>query len=344
MLSPLHVEGRLIKDSFGNTIKLTGTARSHDFKFASPVDEADRLSKLGVNWLRIFVKASMWVDGSYVSMVDDYVAAFTSKNIYCSLVNMENVWADDADPSNLIAFLNSLALRYIDNPGMMGISVWNEPLKGVIGFDTWRIWATLAAESLNAVNPNLIIFVEAGLPNRKGVDTYWVDNRIPINNVYYYFHDYFWMHFFYNYDLFAELYNSSDFESAAIEMDKYFYDNYFKYSVENDFPLSLEEFGFNGGLNPANSGWGNEPGWPQCQIDYTNMLQKYDIPWNEYSWWVKTDQNYGLAEESDFYTLSPVGEIWAQYLTSSVILPEIPKFVWAIIAIGTLYGINKLRR
>jgi len=45
-----------------------------------------------------------------------------------------------------------------------------------------------------------------------------------------------------------------------------------------------------------------------------DLLNKYGHPWNQYCWWVYTGSNYGLAEESDYCTLSPVGEIWAQYL------------------------------
>jgi hypothetical protein len=59
------------------------------------------------------------------------------------------------------------------------------------------------------------------------------------------------------------------------------------------------------------------PGWPQIQHDFMNLLNKYGHSWNQYEWWRNTGENYGFAKDSDYYTLSPVREVWAQYLTNA---------------------------
>lgn len=299
--------------------------------------EARRLSGLGVRWLRVFVKASMWTDPAYRALVDEYVEKFTARNVYVSLVNMENrPWMTDPDPSNLVAFLEELVTRYAANPGMCGVAVWNEPPKGVLTFDKWRAWARTAAAAIHAASPDALIWIEAGLPNRRGLDPYWRDNPAPTPNVVLYYHDYFWMHYFYNQDAFALSYAAGDFEKALEEMEQTLFDRFFKYAVEDGLCICCDEFGFNGGLSPAGNP-GAEPGWPQCQVDYLNLLSKYEIPWNQYSWWVKTVQNYGLAEESDFYTLSPVGKIWRQYLAKGARLDSLG----TIMIIGAAYLLSK---
>ena len=197
---------------------------------------------------------------------------------------------------------------------MCGIYIQNEARIALMGgFDVWYNWARLAADAINEANPNVLILLDADRANRRGMDPYWVSNPITVPNAVYVFHDYFWRHYYNNEDEFALSYAAGDYELAKQQMEETFYDRFFKYAVEYDMPIILEEFGFNGGLNPAGTGYGNEPGWPQCQIDYMDLLAKYKIPWCQYNWGVKTDENYGLAE-GDFYTLSPVGEIWQPYL------------------------------
>ena len=179
-MRPLHTEGRYMKNDRGQKVHLVGCARSHDFKFSDVTREAGRLSSLGVQWIRLFLKASKWVEADYRALVDQYVAEFTARGVYVCLVNMENrPWVEDLDPSNLIAFLEGLATRYQDNPGMMGISIWNEPPLGALGLDKWRSWAKQAAAALHAVNPKLLIYLSAYLWNRQGIDPYWANSPSP---------------------------------------------------------------------------------------------------------------------------------------------------------------------
>jgi hypothetical protein len=230
------------------------------------------------------------------------------------------------NPTPWLNFITELANRYKNNPGMCGIYIWNEPPLGLFGFDNWYHWATLGVEALHDVNPNLLKLIDADLPNRNGIDEHWVDNPMQTPNVVYTFHDYYWKNYYYNKRDYTLSYKAGDYALAKQQMEVSMYDRFFKYAVEHDLCIILEEFGFNGGLNPAEFclngelnlegvGYGNEPGWPRCMIDYMDLLKKYEIPWNQFNWWVKIDENYGLAR-SDYYTLSDVGEIWQQYLES----------------------------
>jgi hypothetical protein len=252
---------------------------------------------------------------TYKDWLDDYVRELTSRGIYCWIANMGNEFLTDApdNPTPWLNFLTEIANRYKDNPGMCGISIWNEVPLTEIGYNTWYTWANLAAEAINDANPNLLILVRAYHPNRQGIDPHWADNPIQVPNVVYYYHSYYWHYYYYGHEDFAESYAAGNYTLAKQQMEQTFYDRFWKYAVEHDMPIMCEEFGFNGGLSPAGKGYGNEPGWPRCQIDFMDLHEKYQIPWNQYDWWVKTDENYGLAED-DYHTLSGVGEIWSQYL------------------------------
>jgi hypothetical protein len=289
---------------------------------ADPIPLATRMAELNVSVVRLCIRYEKWIDPTngtsgrtYKEWIDDYVRELTSRGIYCWITNMGNeflTYAPD-NPTPWLNFLTEIANRYKDNPGMCGISIWNEVPLSEIGYSTWYTWANLAAEAIHDANPNLLILVRAYLPNRQGMDPYWVDNPIQVPNVVYYYHTYYWQYYYYGHEDFAESYDAGNYTLAKQQMEQTFYDRFFKYAVEHDMPIMCEEFGFNGGLNPADKGYGNEPGWPQCQIDFMDLHEKYQIPWNQYSWWIKNDQNYGLAKD-DYYTLSSVGEIWQQYL------------------------------
>ena len=283
---------------------------------------AERMAELGVTWIRIFIRPSFWTDptigASYKDLIDRFVQEFTSRNIYCivGLLGFDMSIVPD-NPTPWLDFLKELANRYKGNPGMCGIFIWNEPPAPPFNADIWHEWAVLGAQSVHDANPNLLKLVHCDRANRAGIDNYWISNPISVPNVVYVFHDYYWQNYYYDHRDFTESYKAGNYSLAKQQMEQSMYNRYFKYAVEHNMCIMNEEFGFNGGLNPAGKGYGNEPGWPQCQIDYMDLLNKYEIPWNEYDWWVKNDENYGLAQESDYNTLSPVGQIWSQYLPRS---------------------------
>jgi len=330
-LSWLHTDGRWIKDKSGGILYFVGSTESQtgwsydthpDWKHeADPIPMAERMAGLNVTWVRICVTYSKWSDPaigeSYKDLIDRYVQEFTARGIYVMVGNMGHEFAVDVpnNPTPWLNFITELTNRYKDNPGMCGIYIFNEPPSPPFTAETWRQWAVLGAQAVHDVNPNLLISVHGNIwSDTSSIDPYWVSNLIPVPNVVYVFHYYYWQEYYYAHRDFAKSYATGNYTLAKQQMEQSLYDRYFKYAVEYNISIMLEEFGFNGGLNPAGKGYGNEPGWPQCQYDFMDLLTKYQIPWNEYSWWVRTDTNYGLADGSDYYTLSSVGEIWAQYL------------------------------
>jgi len=327
----LHTEGRYIKDKYGRIVYFVGCAESQtSWRYdthpywrheADPVPMANRMAELNVTWVRICVSSSYWfdptIDDSYKDLIDRYVQEFTSRGIYCTVSVMGFDINDVPDnPTPWLNFLTQLTNRYKNNSGMCGIYIWNEPPHPPFTLETWRQWAVLGVQAVHSANPNLLKIVEVGLGNREGMDPYWASNPIPVPNVVYAYHDYFWQYYYYGSVDFTLSYEAGNYSLAKQQMEQRFYDCFFKYAVEYNMCIMLEEFGFNGGLNPAGKGYGNEPGWPQCQIDYMDLLTKYQIPWNQFDWWVKNDENYGLTIDGDYHTLSSVGQIWVGYVLS----------------------------
>jgi hypothetical protein len=283
---------------------------------------AQRMAELGVPWVRICVVWTFWSDpafgNEYKNLIDSYVNEFTSRGVYCMVGCMGGEFASDvpSNPTPWLNFLTELANRYRSNPGMCGIYIWNEPpTSGPFTMSTWRQWALLGVQAVNAVNPNLLIVVSADLPYASGIlwgiDPYYLSNPIPYPNIVYYYHDYFW-HYYYYYKTdpgaaFVLTYQAGNYTLAKQQMEKSFYDRYWKYPVEHNMCIMNEEFGFGANLDPTDRGY--EPGWPQCQIDYMDLHEKYQIPWNQYDWWVG-----GYALTTDGFNLHPVGQIWSQYL------------------------------
>jgi hypothetical protein len=287
------------------------------------------MAELGVTWVRICITYTFWSDptfgNDYKSLIDNFVNEFTSRGIYCIISPMGDEFANDVpnNPTPWLNFLTELANRYKNNPGMCGISIWNEPPFTDVALDVWRQWAILGAQAVNAANPNLLIIVSAGLPNEGGIDPYWASNPLPVPNVVYDYHNYPWHYWYYSHygngqewrqnlpPDFQLSYAAGNYTLAKQQMEAFFYPPHFKYAVEHNMCIMNEEFGFAEGNNPnvLPGETGYDPGFPQCAIDYFDLLNKYSISWNYYCWWVG---GYGLT--SDGVNLNIVGQIWSQYL------------------------------
>ena len=321
----LHTDGRWIKNMANQTVNLLGCAEaqtswqvdtSHDWNHDSdPLSMARRMSELGVTWVRICVSYTYWsdpIDGPpYRYLIDRYVVELTLRGIYVTVGCMGHEFGDqltNGNTTNWINFLSELANRYKENPGMCGIYIFNE-WQFVVPLDKCHVYAVQAAQALNAINPNLLILVHGDLLHRQGIDPYWISNPIPVPNVVYVYHDYFWQHYYYDKRDFALSYEAGNYTVAKQQMEAYFYDKIFKYAVEYNMCIMNEEFGFSDdpSLTPADKGY--TPGFPQCMHDYLEMLNKYSIPWNEYCWWAG---GYSLAD--DGVNLNSVGLIWHDYL------------------------------
>ena len=322
----LHVDGRWIKDESNNTISFTGTTLAttawiwdtHEYwnHAQDPIPMANRMADLGVTWVRITISRQFWIDqeigASYKDLIDRYVREFTLRNVYCTVGLMSHDILGD-DQAIWLDFLAELATRYIDNPGMCGIYIYNEPQTPPYYADVWHEWANLGAQTIHNINPSLLILLHGNLwqdPSR--IDPYWVTNPIPVPNVVYLYHHYFWQEWWYAHRDFAESYEAGNYALAKQQMEAALYDRYWKYAVEHNLCIMNEELGFNDPVDASPTDMGYSPGFPQCMHDYLELHNKYSIPWNEYAWF---QGGYGL---SDAVNLNNVGEIWVQYLNPPV--------------------------
>ena len=284
----LHVDGRWIKDESNNTISFTGTTEAqtdwrddtheHWNDLSGPIPMAERMVELDVTWVRICINYAFWADPtigpSYRDLIDRYVYEFTLRNVYCIVGLMSHDLKDDQ--ATWLSFITELANRYEDNPGMCGIFIFNEPPKPPFTDASWREWAVLGAQAVHNANPNLLIVVEVGLPNRQGIDPYWASSPIPVPNVVYCYHDYFWQYHYYGPVDFTLSYEAGNYALAKQQMENYFYDRFWKYAIEYDMCIMNEEFGFaEGQVSDLTSGdMGYTPGFPQCMHDYLELHNK----------------------------------------------------------------------
>lgn len=63
----------------------------------------------------------------------------------------------------------------------------------------------------------------------------------------------------------------------------------------------------------------SEPGWSQCMLDFTEILDKYYCNWQYFTWWVKTYGGYGLCTGSSMTALGKVGVVWECLLLAYVL-------------------------
>ena len=323
----LHVDGRWIKDGTGRILHFVGCAEAqtswrrdtdpywnHE---ADPIPMATRMAELGVTWVRICLTYSFWSDptagNTYKDLIDRYVHEFTSRGVYCTVGCMGDEFGNDltnGNPTNWLNFLSDLANRYKDNPGVCGIYIFNE-WQFSVPLDKCHTYAVQASQTLHGINQNLLILVHGDLLNRQGIDSYWVSNPIPVPNVVYLYHDYFWQHYYYDKSDFALSYEVGNYALAKQQMEAYFYQYLFKYAVEKGMCIMNEESGFADGQNPdlAPGEKGYAPGSPQSIRDYFDLLNKYSIPWNYYAWLMG---GYSLTD--DGVNLNIVGGIWFNHL------------------------------
>lgn len=333
----MHTDGRFIKDEYNRTIHFVGateaqTAWGNPATYpyyrheADPKPMAQRIKELSVKWVRLCVTYTYWIDPStdsngksYKDWIDDYVREFTTRGIYCMVGCMGHEFASDLkndNPTNWLNFLKELANRYISNPGMCGIYVFNEIHLSGMPVNEQRFYQLQAVQELHSINPHLLVVVTTDRAGNQGFDSWWLNQTQP--NIVHSWHQYPWQDYYYADPPcpHAQAYADGNYTLARQLYESYLYDRFFKYSEEYDICMMCEEFGFNDNstLKVGDKYW--NPGWPQIQIDFMNFLEKYGHSWNQYCWWIYDGANYGLANVSDYYTLSPVGKILAQYLAT----------------------------
>ena len=358
----LHTDGKYIRNEQGEAVPLRGCAfieaaycvdeLQHTWTGQTLADRAERFKELGVNYVRLPVHKQHWdantdTNGDGVGhrdFVDQAIQEFTSRGIYVIPgfhygidLAEEDV---SASPQIWIDWLiNNLVNRYIDNRGVAGIYIWNEPHYGRWGgtdlgggvTSGWWNAAKEACRQIHEANPKLLIVVHANMNNEQGFCPILRTDPIPVPNVVYTWHYYY--HYgptlVGSYETLAEqgkpyyqTYADGNYELAKEQFEQSLYDRFLWVPTELDLPIVNDEFGFNGNevaYDAVNPDLPPEPGWPQCMHDFLEIMNKYYCNWNHYAWWGKVQGSYGLALDTGsdaMMALSNVGEVWKDHLNA----------------------------
>ena len=235
---PLHTSGQYIVDSNGMRVHLNAFNwygfESTDYVVeglqAQPLNSiVSTIKGLGFNTVRLLWSNQMVesnpVVGNYaltanpslesenaLTIMDTVVNALTSAGIMvildnhmsnagwcCSTTDNNELWYNSQYPqANWVADWQTLATRYKNNPGVIGVDLRNEPRSpatwGGSSSTDWHAAAELGGNAVLTINPNLLVFVEgvnyAG--DLSGVATLPVQLNVP-NQLVYEAHDYgFW--------------------------------------------------------------------------------------------------------------------------------------------------------
>jgi hypothetical protein len=166
-ISPLHIEGRWIKNETGDTIVLRGINK-HGFEdhpnghwqtpnggvdwntFNPTVVAAnlDAMKSWGINCVRSYYTTQFWIEntGNHRQIVKDYATMLSERDMYLIYSMYHDTPGDQTYfPSDETAFVNmwgSIADELKDYPNVI-FEFWNEPNlgDGMSGVDRWqRVW------------------------------------------------------------------------------------------------------------------------------------------------------------------------------------------------------------
>lgn len=201
---PLHAEGGRLVDTAGNEAVLTGvnwfgletdTFAPHGLWARNWAEMLDQMAGLGFNSMRLPYSNELFKPESHPhgidlgknpdlnglsgqQIMDKIVAGATDRGIMVVLDRhrptasgqSKRWYTDHVDEATWIKDWTDLALRYHDNPLVIGADLHNEPCEQVTWGDgnkdtDWRLAAERAGKAILAVNPDWLIIVE-------GVDKY----------------------------------------------------------------------------------------------------------------------------------------------------------------------------
>jgi len=290
---PLHTEGKLIKDSSGRVVSLRGcdflepsylSDRCGGSPVGTLVGRAKRLRELGVNYVRLEVNKEKWDENRDTN--DDGIGnrdftmqaiqEFTSRGIYVIIglhAGIPDEFCTDAQ-AWATWLIDNFVTPNLDNAGMAGIYIMNEPRYGRFGGTdlgggvTSGYWDAVkeVCKQINAVNPNLLIVVHANMLNAAGFCPILRTDPIPTPNVIYTWHYYYcyspmfnpylgWMSGILDPDYqelvkrgmpFYQSYYLGDYAKAKQEFEQYLYDRFMWVATELNLPIVNDEFAFSG--------------------------------------------------------------------------------------------------
>ena len=321
-LSWLHTDGKLIKDAYGNSVRLMGCGIEEPCwdlgqgQILITEQQISAIASYGANHVRLMFNKAWLSDPQYLAYLDNIVAWCKKYDLWiipCFAVDgTTSTWTEEAKIAAIhdstwieewIQMWEMLAEHWRNEPTVMGFAIFNEP---VLPDEEAKLWWDAALECIqriHAINPNVLCFV--GSPNyQKYFKGFFFDNApglgvFPENNVVYAFHRY------YHYDLMYHPpgdypfdYRDGNFEVARQKWEQTMYEDTVKLQDVGNVPVFFEEFG------EALDWIPDDPNWDVWLQNTYDILRKYNVGANQYAW-------YWITED-DRITLNEIGEIWAQ--------------------------------
>jgi len=338
-LSRLHTDGRWIKDSTGNIVRLKGAAvfwrfiyssHYHDYDPLSYNDEInetslDTFKSAGANFIRLELNGWIW----YVKRAPKYVEAVDKVISWCKarkiMVVLDNHQWYDMDSGFMYKdqyalatqltewknFMLELAERYKNEPTVIGFDMLNEPLgypHNGLDWNTWRTNVLEVIRAVHAVDPTYLCFVEPlGSSAEKDDMNNFKTTPLPEPNIVYSAHIYYaWD---YPYQEYAINYGRGNFELAKQQMEALYYERFLD-MLDAGLPALIMETG-------VYRDYSKNPNWEVWISDSLALYEKY----NAGVCWLpsspdRSDSSLISTLSPDRSSLTDVGAIWAMYMNS----------------------------
>jgi hypothetical protein len=338
----LHVDGKYIKDSCQQKVLLRGTAfgdltwrTEWQGDIASRFNQLMKLTNGKANVIRVAISPDpqyqdgseprTWAPGNihpevFDDDIDQLLSAVGQRKVYLIIefhggFNQSEATRIGQDPTDWINWILHFVNRYKFTPAVTGFEIYNEPYapefgggNSILGEQRFMNMVTRCVKAINATNPKALIFVSSGFaPDYySAVSQLYVDNPLKGNVVYT------WDAYYKNWPIDVKaLYQNKDW-SAAYAASYARIDYLIGGALRANLPVFESEVGWNGQSAPPYPDPNSEPQWDRNMNDYLSIVNGMETNWSVWWWWDNPD-NLGLAN-SGFATLSPQGQIWAQYL------------------------------
>ena len=353
MVDWLHVDGRWIKDRYGNTFRIAGAG---DAIFTmTPEDgvqpyifeaEIDLLKRMGANTYRLGVALDTFDNTEYALLVNQMIQWCKQRGIYVQLdahaiaqgAGQGNAWLPIFDnPEIWYQFWEARARQYLNEPTVAFFEICNEPLEDQTRAEQWREMATTCIRRIHVINPNVICVV--GDVSWNSTLQTFEDNPIQEPNVAYkinrYYHFSMWTDWGAAY---RDATTEADLLNAYQLMKNFFYANGFN-MLDKGYPVILGEFGAWRDCPYYNRV--HDPNYLRQIDDQIRMMDEWQAGFLQFAWagYIK---GYSLSLAmltDDWSALNEVGEVWKQHLPTPIVQAGFPIWVIpvALLGAGVLY-------
>lgn len=307
-LTWLHVDGKYLKNECGQQLFLRGAAfpdlswrTTFQGGVADRFNQYVKLTNGRANVIRVPMYPGPPED--FDLAVDELVNLATQNNVYIVLENHGGVDLTQNTTYYMNWYLHWVN-KYKNNPTVVGIELWNEPYVDDTAFINYM---TQATQTITAANPKLLIFVSSNSYWR--IDPYWIQHPLPGNVVYT------WDYYYMNWQPEVKQFYYNQQWSAAYNETYGWIDYVIGDALRANLPVLASEFGWYNDYAPVYPQYRSEPEWRHNMNDYMSVINNMDTNWYIWMWWDNPDHT-GLANDS-YSTLTPYGQIWAQYLVGT---------------------------